>query len=1577
MRKLQMLLIGLTLLLGQVALGQNYSLSFDGEDDYVNIGRPLSLDAGNPGSVSCWFKTSSSDWGTLFTNDTEPTNPDFSLQMDPDGMIRVHGYYYLQNSIVQSLESYNDGEWHHVVGIKVGQNGCVRLYVDNEFIGEDCTSPSDDFDHGHDCFVGASRADGTQALEGNIDETLVYDRVLSAIEVSTLYNHTAIIDPSLVGYWSFNEGVDNTAYDSSPYGNDGTIHGATWSTDVPLPDVDPPELSEIQVPRGCFQMGPDGLGNGKAHTVFLSHDFSLAESDITNGDFLPVLQWAYDQGLVTVDGDDVMAYGIAIVSLATHSEIKFDFDLESFYLQDLDHITSFGGPGYAYPSGYDPTDHPVKAVSWYGAACYCDWLSVMSGLSPFYNGDWSVDSTHNPYLAEGYRLPTEAEWEYAARYPDGRLYPWGDDAPTECDTHANYSTCVGWTTPIGDYPAGNSDLGLTDVCGNVLNLVNDYWLDEYDLNSPIDPLGPESSTLRGMRGNSIGDLPQGNLDYHKTTMRLYEYPTFRSAYIGFRIARTTNPEYPSLELIGEEDFDNAGDYPAGWTVESNSASRSTPWQPVQVGSTDWEMIATQPQYDQPYEEWLISPVYDCADVSNVEVSFMHNYEHELSFASFRYSINGGLSWDEASSWTVSSSGLVHLDVSALVDDHTAVRFAFVFWGDFGSSGSFWRVDEFYVVGITGLDTTPPSTFSPVPVQPFEDELTDTVVVVGCSFTDAAGVDGSTIQLHYDANGDGDYTDGGLEDWWLLPGYDDADTIVVLAQVEFNSGVAFANFEFRAKDLSIENDDWGYSGFGGAEGIVDDWYLMFDTIPPAIADPLPEQTPEGTWYSNTGTVGCTIIDPAGVDASSLAVRIDANGDGDYSDAGTEDWNPVTGFTDAETLYVAVEVTFETEGSDLAFEFRARDSANSNNLYAYSGTEGVEGISDDWTVTIFSDVTAPYFSDPLPGGQPMPPWYDTPEVEVGCTITDEGIGVDTGSLAMRVDYNHDNDYGDAGEEWSTLDGYTDEPVVSILEELNLPEDGVYHVEFSGSDLMDNGPAYSMNTIGISDDIVIRVDLTPPLASYLYVTGTTDNSIQLQFSPTQDFSFVRYEIYHSLDSLVTESDPCWSDLDDPALGEIATTETTVTGLEFGTQYWLALRAVDEVGHLSDWSNRVYASTVGTAVAAVTDLTITHVEGGFQLDWTPPEVDEHGNTPITIEGYEIHSSSVPHFEPSEITRIATVQTNTYFDEIHIERNFGAFYRVVVKGFGSTNPDGPVQGMVFVPAGTFMMGQEGVYEPVHEVTLTQDFYIGRYDVTNQEYLEVLQWAYDNGHVSIGMQGNEQFVRAYGQNLLRTLFPGQDYIEIHFDSSSESFYLYEGTYQNLDGWGPAVAYPDGYDPGPHPIKQVSWYGAACYCDWRSIMEGLEPYYNGNWYQTSDHNPYMAEGYRLPTEAEWEYTAQYPDGRLYPWGEFLPSCETTNFRDIDYCIGWTTPVSLLVNDVSALGLIGLAGNVHDWCGDRQGDYPVNPITNPLGGTGTFRSGRGSAWCWSSGTEMTNSGRRFTFPIDTRTTHSFRVCRTANP
>jgi len=123
-------------------------------------------------------------------------------------------------------------------------------------------------------------------------------------------------------------------------------------------------------------------------------------------------------------------------------------------------------------------NHPVVYVDWHQASAYCEWA--------------------------GGRLPTEAEWEKAARGPDGNKYPWGNESPT-CDK-ANYAECgMGDTTEVGSYPEGASVYGAMDMAGNVWEWVNDWYAGSYDVNQLNNPTGPSSGTYRVLRGGSWYD----------------------------------------------------------------------------------------------------------------------------------------------------------------------------------------------------------------------------------------------------------------------------------------------------------------------------------------------------------------------------------------------------------------------------------------------------------------------------------------------------------------------------------------------------------------------------------------------------------------------------------------------------------------------------------------------------------------------------------------------------------------------------------------------------------------------------------------------------------------------------------------------------------------------------------------------------------------------------------------------------------------------------------------------------------------------------------------------------------------
>ncbi len=160
----------------------------------------------------------------------------------------------------------------------------------------------------------------------------------------------------------------------------------------------------------------------------------------------------------------------------------------------------------------------VTQVSWNDASAYCAWV--------------------------GRRLPTEAEWEKAARGTEGALFPWGNELPDATRLNADHR----YTGPVavGSTPAGASPYGALDMAGNVWEWVSDYYAsDAYATAADTDPTGPASGDGHPFRGGSWASLQATGLTYVTTTYRLWNYANIRSNVTGFRCAADVADLAPS------------------------------------------------------------------------------------------------------------------------------------------------------------------------------------------------------------------------------------------------------------------------------------------------------------------------------------------------------------------------------------------------------------------------------------------------------------------------------------------------------------------------------------------------------------------------------------------------------------------------------------------------------------------------------------------------------------------------------------------------------------------------------------------------------------------------------------------------------------------------------------------------------------------------------------------------------------------------------------------------------------------------------------------------------------------------
>jgi formylglycine-generating enzyme required for sulfatase activity len=239
----------------------------------------------------------------------------------------------------------------------------------------------------------------------------------------------------------------------------------------------------VYVPAGSFMMGsPAGEGASDEHP---QHEVTLdaywiSQTEVTNAQYRAFIEdGGYDQ--------------------------QDDWTISGWDWRASNNVTQ---PACWTGQQWNGDDYPVVCVSWYEAVVYTAWLSQTTGLTV--------------------RLPTEAEWERATRGDDGRLYPWGDEAPT--DQLLNYNSNLGRTTAVGSYPAGISPYGAFDLAGNVWEWTSSQYLDyPYDRNDGRED--PTGDARRVVRSSSWGSYQF----VVRAAYRRRDVPDGGDSFLGFRV----------------------------------------------------------------------------------------------------------------------------------------------------------------------------------------------------------------------------------------------------------------------------------------------------------------------------------------------------------------------------------------------------------------------------------------------------------------------------------------------------------------------------------------------------------------------------------------------------------------------------------------------------------------------------------------------------------------------------------------------------------------------------------------------------------------------------------------------------------------------------------------------------------------------------------------------------------------------------------------------------------------------------------------------------------------------------------
>lgn len=484
--------------------------------------------------------------------------------------------------------------------------------------------------------------------------------------------------------------------------------------------------------------------------------------------------------------------------------------------------------------------------------------------------------------------------------------------------------------------------------------------------------------------------------------------------------------------------------------------------------------------------------------------------------------------------------------------------------------------------------------------------------------------------------------------------------------------------------------------------------------------------------------------------------------------------------------------------------------------------------------------------------------------------------------------------------------------------------------------------------SDSLTRPPDSTPPASTSLTINEVTSSSVSFTWRAPGDDSMSGRASLYDLRYSNTEFDETTFESAIQATGLEAPSEprslerATIADLTPGQTYFFAIRTRDNDGNWSEWSpviNLALPQEEGFPV--LTGGRLIHSEGTtatsfiFRVRWLVPDPENlPTETPtVVVEDSMFSMMHIPSDPPGNelyeyTAHLPAGEYSYHFELYDAQEQFARLPDGDWDGPSVSEVAVTALATVSVPAGSFVMGNASpdadMFErPAHEVTLTHDLVVDQYEITNAQLCEAYNWALEQGWITVS----------------------NDSIVTHIDTQAELLRCAPRSTTAPHG----IFYSEltGFTPMPFrenwPAAFVTWYGAAIYCNVRSTWDGYALAFDPQTWESEQiyYNPYTMEGWRLPSEAEWEYMASYDSNLLYPTGDDLP--EPGVDGNFGGALNTPADVGSFPQGETALGLLDLSGNLYEWCVDWFGLYAETAVTDPQGPrSGESRIIRGGSW-----------------------------------